>query len=368
MLAFYHNLFYLLVMSETEMIPKDWMWLVELAVGVAIVIALSLLLKRIAIYFKSAKQSHEKLWKRQLHKIAHLPLQLAVWGFGVAYIVDVIATEFGLEEVAKYARPLKGAFIIACIGWIVLRWIREGFSHLAKKSEKLGVSTNTIAALNKLSTVVVSILVLIFIFQIFGLNVGPLLTFGGVGVAGVAFAAKDMVSNFFGGAMLHITRIFTIGDEIVIPSKDDFQGIVKEIGWYTTMVLDYYKRPVYFPNALFSTVHVINESRRTHRRIKETISLRYEDLPKVETIIKGMEEKLSAHVDVDEMESFSITLFHYGPVGIDIYLYFLVHRMPLIKFLKTKQELFLIIKEVVEENGAEFAFPTTNVNLFQKSI
>lgn len=351
--------------KDSPIIPENWMWLVEIAIALAIILTFSLILRKGVGILRKYAGKKKGGWRRKIDKIIHMPLQIAIWGFGIAYIIDVASTHFGLEVVAKTVRPLKGGFIVACVSWAILRWIKEAFIQLAKKSERLGVSSSTIYALSKLTTFVVLILALMIILQVMGLNVGPLLAVGGIGLAGVSFAAKDIIANFFGGAMIHLTRSFSIGDEIVIPSKDNFEGEVREIGWYMTMVEDYYRRPVYLPNALFSTVHVINESRRTHRRIKETIAIRYEDQPNLEKIINEIREKIGAHPDVDNSQSFSITFSKLGEYGLEIYSYILVYKVGYIRFLAIKQELFLIMGEVVQKYGAEFCYPTTTVLLEQ---
>ncbi len=352
-------------MIPEEYVSASWAWLVESAIGIFIIFALSLSLKKFVGLLRSRSSKAESVGRKKIHKIIYTPLQVAIWGFGIAYLLDVIGTHFGLDAIAKYVRPLKPAFIVVCFNWMALRWVKEVFKHLAKKSEKLGVSSGTIYALSKLCSFVVVIISLMIIFQIFGLDVLPLLTFGGIGVAGVALAAQDMIANFFGGAMLHFTRTFSVGDEIVIPAQNNFEGEVKEIGWYITMVEDYYRRPVYLPNALFSKAYVINESRRSHRRIKETISVRYEDLPNLEKIIEELRQKIGAHPSVDEKTSFSITFSKLGDSGLEIYFYILVFRVGYIKFMQIKQDLFFIAEEVVAKYGAEFCYPTTTVNLLQ---
>jgi len=348
-----------------QIIPADWMWLVEIAIGVILIFALSLIFNKLLKSIDRRHRQKGKEWARNIKKISHLPIQIAIWGFGITYIVDVLVTHAGLDAISRFVHPIKPAFIVGCFGWMALRWNHYAFIRLAKKSEKLGVAPSVIYALSKLSSFVLLILTLLIIFQVVGIGIGPLLAFGGIGVAGIAFAAKDMMANFFGGAMLHFTRIFSIGDEVVIPSKDNFNGEVKEIGWYTTKIEDYYRRPVYFPNALFSQVHVINESRRTHRRIKETVTIRYEDMPKLEKIIEELREKIGGHPDVDDSQSFSITFNKLGDFGLDIYAYILVYRMGYIKFMRVRHELLMIYQEVVGKHGAEFAFPTTEVHLKQ---
>lgn len=353
-------------MPDAKIIPENWRWLLEVSIGIAIVVIVSLFLRKIVSAIKKRTKPDHGIWRKKIHKILHMPLQVAVWGFGIAYAFDVIGTHFGLEELAKYARPLKVAFIVACFGWIALRWVNEVFKHLAQKSEKLGLAPSTIYALSKLSSFVIIILVFLVIFPIFGINILPLLAFGGIGVAGLAFAAQDFIANFFGGITLHFTGMFAIGDEIEIPSKEKFEGgIVKEIGWYVTVVEDFYRRPVFFPNSLFSKTHVINCARRTHRRVKETITIGYDSLPDVEKIVEELDSVVASHPEVDEKQSFSITLNKFGQYGLDIYLYFLIHRMGYIKFLQVKQEILVSIETVIRKYNAEFVYPTTNVNLFQ---
>ncbi|NGX47247.1 MAG: Low conductance mechanosensitive channel YnaI [Chlamydiae bacterium] len=350
---------------EPEKILSEQWWLIEIAIVLGVAIILSFVLKKIVKVIRKKIAQKQGFWKKRIHKIIHMPLQTAIWSFGLAYVADNIATHFGLDSLTKYTGPLKGALVVVCFGWLILRWLKAAFKHLADKSQKFGVAPSTIFGISKLCSILVVIIVLMIIFQIFGIGIAPLLAFGGIGVAGLAFAAKDIIANFFGGVMLHFASIFSIGDEVVIPDKSNFEGVVKEIGWYITVIEDYYRRPVYFPNALFTSSQVINESRRSHRRIKETITIGYDALPNLEKIIADLNEKIGAHPEVDNSQSFSITFFKFGDYGLQIYIYLLVYKMGYIKFLRTKQEIFLIIEEVVSKYGAEFCYPTTNVHLTQ---
>ncbi|MDN3507190.1 MAG: mechanosensitive ion channel family protein [Simkaniaceae bacterium] len=351
-------------MEPEKFISSQW-WLIEIAIGLAIITILSFALKKIIKIVKHKVSTKEGYWKKKIHRIVHMPLQVAIWGFGFAYTADVIVTHFGWAGFAKYTGPLKGAFVVACLGWLVLRWLKDVFSHLSEKAHVYGVSTGTFFAVNKLCSILVVLITTMIILQIFGIGIAPLLAFGGIGVAGVAFAAKDIIANFFGGAMLHFTGIISIGDEVVIPSHSDFQGIVKDIGWYITRFEDYYRRPVFFPNATFTSSQVINESRRSHRRIKEIITIGYESQKDLENIVEELRTKVGAHPEVDNTQSFSISFFQYGDSGLQIYIYLLVYKMGYIKFLQTKQEILLLIEEVVAKFGAEFTYPTSNVNLTQ---
>lgn len=337
---------------------NSWFWLIEIGIVLVVALFLSFVFYRFLKYLR--KQGR---WQGKLHKVMALPVQVLIWGVGLAYIASIIASHAGLDEIAKFMRTLSSAFIVASVGWMLLRWMKSAFAHLSRKSQKLGVAPGTIHALSKLSAFVVAILTLIVIFSVFGFNIFPLLAFGGIGMAGLAFAGQDVVANFFGGAMLHFTRPFIVGEMITIPSQKDFMGTVEEIGWYMTMVRDFEKEPVYFPNALFSKMNVVNMSRRTHRRIRETFSVRYEDMPKLKTILPELKQRISAHERIDDQQVLNVVLNQYGAYGLEIFVYALTLATRYSEYLDVKQEVLMIVHDVVYAHGAEIAYPTSEVYL-----
>ena len=130
------------------------------------------------------------------------------------------------------------------------------------------------------------------VLQVWGLNLAPLIAFGGIGAAAIGFAGKDVIANFFGGLMLHINRSFMVGDLIQMPDSH-LEGYVEEIGWYLTTVREK-KKGRYTCPMRFSRMRVINGARMTHRRIEEKIGVRYEDFSKTFTDRKHQTSNLSA--------------------------------------------------------------------------
>ena len=92
------------------------------------------------------------------------------------------------------------------------------------------------------------------------------------------FAAKDLLANFFGGLTIYLDRPFAVGDWIRSPDRE-IEGTVERIGWRLTLIRTFDKRPLYIPNAVFTTIAVENPSRMHNRRIYETIGIRYDDAP-----------------------------------------------------------------------------------------
>ena len=74
-------------------------------------------------------------------------------------------------------------------------------------------------------------------------------------VIAIGFAAKDLLSNFFGGLFIYLDRPFAVGDWIRSPDRE-IEGTVEQIGWRVTRIRTFDKRPLYIPNSVFSQISV----------------------------------------------------------------------------------------------------------------
>ena len=100
---------------------------------------------------------------------------------------------------------------------------------------------------------------ILLIMQELGLSISGLLAFGGVGGLIVGLAAKDLLSNFFGGMMIFFDRPFRVGEFIKSPDRN-IEGIVEKIGWRLTVVRTFSKNVLY-SNTAFSSIIVENATR-----------------------------------------------------------------------------------------------------------
>ena len=89
------------------------------------------------------------------------------------------------------------------------------------------------------------------------INITPFLA--GAGIAGLAFAlaAQDLISNFFGGAIITVDKPFKIGDRIQV---DTFYGDVLVIGTRSTRIKTVDGRIVTIPNNKITSSSVVNFS------------------------------------------------------------------------------------------------------------
>src|SRR3546814_16588620 len=122
-------------------------------------------------------------------------------------------------------------------------------------------------------------------------------------------AGKDILSNFFSGIMLYYDREFDIGDWISSPDRN-IEGTVVEIGWRLTKVMTFDHRPMYIPNALFSSITVQNPGRMINRRINTQIGLRYEDAGRVGAIVVAIRTMLRGHEKLDQTQTLHVNFNH----------------------------------------------------------
>src|SRR5262249_16097448 len=169
---------------------------------------------------------------------------------------------------------------ILSLSWFCLKWKTNVIKDLSTKSKDLTIvmEQNKIDVIDKVATIAILFSTILVLLEATGRSMNTLIAFGGVGGLALAFASQEVIANFFGRIMVYATDPFAKGDSIQIPNHS-IEGIVEEIGWYMTRIRSLDKRPIYVPSSTFSKVVVITPSRMTHRRIKETIGLRYSDMP-----------------------------------------------------------------------------------------
>lgn len=346
---------------------KTWQeqaWILEIGVVAFLLVFANFILNR--ALFRSRQKGHlkENDWRVHLDSAALLPARVVLWVLFLSFSIRAAAAALNLGDSFSWIAMLRNVSVVVCVGWFLIRWKKVFHNAIAHRrvKGKLAFDPVSMEIISKIFTICVLFLSLLLILGFFGLNIVPLLTFGGIGTAAIGFASKDVIANFFGGLMLYITRPFTPNDLIEIPGKE-ITGTIEEIGWYFTSVRDVHKRPVYIPNSVFSTELLLNLSRMTHRKLEETLRIRFEDADKAQTIVDQIRTFLKASAELDHHESIEVYLDSIGPDSllIEVKAYSLTTRHE--AFTKIKQEILLEIYRIIHDAGAEIALPRTSVEV-----
>jgi MscS family membrane protein len=202
---------------------------------------------------------------------------------------------------------------------------------------------------------------LLLILSTLEIDITPLIA--GAGIVGLAFAlaAQDIISNFFGGAMIMVDKPFKLGDRIQI---DTFIGDVVNVGPRSTRLqtLDY--QLVTVPNSKMATSVIINYALPEARlKIKIPISVAYgSDVAKVKTILLEIGNEAAARSEyVLDNPAPSVYFLQFGESSLNFTLVVWARTFGLIwevqDFINTR------VEERFREAGIEIPFPQMDVNL-----
>ncbi len=325
---------------------------------------LDLIQRRILKKLHAKAEKTKNDWDDAIIDAIKKPISLIIWAAGIYLAAEIIQDATG-AVIFDAVEPLRDTVIIGAIAWFMVRLIKRGEQNLVKGEKKLDPTTvDAIAKLLKISVVITSILV---VLQTLGFSVSGVLAFGGIGGIAIGFAAKDLLANFFGGLTIYLDRPFKVGDWIRSPDRD-IEGTVEQIGWRLTRIRTFDKRPLYVPNAVFTTIALENPSRMLNRRIYETIGIRYDDAGKMRTIVDKVKDMLKNHPEIDTTQTLIVNFNAFAPSSLDFFVYTLTKTTDWIHFHEVKQDVMLKILDIIEGEGAECAFPTSTVHLADKDI
>ncbi|SBS28013.1 Low conductance mechanosensitive channel YnaI [Marinomonas spartinae] len=341
-------------------------WVVRVFIAVLITLFLNFIVTKLLGRIEHQMEKTKTPWDNVLINAAQKPIGMFIWLAGLSIAAEISGTEID-EKFSTLISTIRVVGVIAIITWFVLRIIKEAENTLTTSSKvKNKVDYTTASAISKLLRASVIITALLVILQSLGYSISGVLAFGGVGGIAVGFAAKDLLANFFGGLVVYLDRPFAVGDWIRSPDKN-IEGTVENIGWRQTRIRTFDKRPLYVPNATFSTISVENPSRMSHRRINETIGVRYDDFSKLPQIIASIKEMVSQHQDLDTNETFMVNFTQFGPSSLDFFIYTFTKTVDWKTYHDVKQDVLFKTMEIIEEYGAEVAFPTTTMHMASDS-
>ena len=307
----------------------------------------------------------ENVWDDSLVEAARRPLPVLIWLTGISFVLHLVHRQTG-EQLLEYLGPARNIGVVICTAWFLFKLIRELADNVVAAGSQSGneVDRSTVDALSKISRIVVVVITVLAVMQTLGFSISGLLAFGGMGGIAVGFAAKDLLANFFGGLMIHLDRPFNVGETVRSPDKQ-IEGKVEHIGWRQTRIRSTNMTLIYVPNALFTANVVENPSRMSHRRIRETIGLRYDDLAKLNAIVEDVKTMLKNHPEIDDNQETVVAFDQFADSSLNLILQAFCRTTKLAPFHAVKQEVLLKISDIIASHGAEIAFPTRTLYLNQ---
>lgn len=203
------------------------------------------------------------------------------------------------------------------------------------------------------------IIISLYVLSLFGIDMKTLM--GAAGIFGIAigFASQTSVSNIISGLFMIGEQPFAVGDVIEVGGN---RGTVMSIDLLSIKLNTFNNRLIRIPNENLIKTDVVNITRYPIRRIDISLSVHYDSdlrkvLEKLISIAKSSDDILLNPEPLARIEQF-------GESGIEIFFGAWVQRE---KYVDTKNELMLTIKEEFNKEGIVIPYPHRTL-LIEKDV
>ena len=349
--------------ASFKILPAGSGWIAEVFVVIFIALLGNFLLKRFFNRLEKRFAHTANRWDDTLLEAGRKPAGVMVWAVGMFWALDIVRAHSD-SAIFDAVGPARHVTIIFLLTWFLVRLV-QGMERLMVDPARTDnpVDETTARAVGKLLRASAIITASLVVLQTLGFSISGVLAFGGIGGIAVGFAAKDLLTNFFGAMVIYLDRPFKVGDWVRSPDKE-IEGTVEDIGWRMTRIRTFDQRPLYVPNATFVSISVENPSRMRNRRIKETVGIRYDDADKMRAIIGDVTAMLRAHPDIEAKKRTLIVNFNsYGPSSLDFFIYTFTKTTDWVKFHGIKQDVLLKVYDIIRRHDADIAFPTSTLHI-----
>jgi MscS family membrane protein len=176
------------------------------------------------------------------------------------------------KELGEFSGQCIQLIFSAAVFWYlynVIGLIDPLLHHLSRNSDS-ALDKQVAPLVRRTLRVFLIILTLMYVFKVFGADIGAWLA--GLGIAGIAvsLAAQDSLKNLFGSITIILDRPFKIGDRIICTG---YEGVIEDIGFRSTKVRTTAGHLVSIPNANIVNSPIENISRRPGIRRNFTLML-----------------------------------------------------------------------------------------------
>ena len=267
------------------------------------------------------------------------------------------------DDTRSFVENINRTLITILLFWIIHQII-EPISYILSGLGRI-LTRELIGWIIKSLKVLIFILGAAAVLELWGIKIGPIIA--GLGLFGVAVAlgAQDLFKNLISGILVLVEKRFKMGDWILV--EGIIEGIVEKIGFRSTVIRKFDKSLAIIPNFQFAENAVINVSQTTNWLISWFITLQYDTtVDQLKTIRNQIEEHINQNEDFDTSIGVAVRVDKFSDSSIDMYVRCFSKTNEWEEWLSVKEKLALEIKQIVEKNGASFAFPSQSIYVEKK--
>ncbi len=291
-------------------------------------------------------------------KILHIPVILSVLLVGVYHIYCLF------NPFQRYSFIILGlikSLIILIWSFTFFRIVRELARRKFDSFFKTGkLTADFVILIKNLSYAFIVIATISALLKIWQVDLSPILASAGIAGIAIALAARETLSNFFGGISIFLDRTYKVGDYIILDSGE--RGEVVDVGIRSTRIKTRDDVIITIPNSIMANSKIINESAPEPRfRLRLPIGVSYSsDLEKVERVLLEIVRNVPHIVKNPEPR---VRYRQFGESSIDLELLCWVddprNRGPV------THELIKKIHKTFQKEGIVIPFPQRDIHFYK---
>ena len=267
------------------------------------------------------------------------------------------------DDTRSFVDNINRTLITILLFWIIHQII-EPISYVLSGLDKI-LTRELIGWIIKSLKILIVILGAAAVLELWGIKIGPIIA--GLGLFGVAVAlgAQDLFKNLISGILVLVEKRFKMGDWILV--EGIIEGIVEKIGFRSTTIRKFDKSLAIIPNFQFAENAVINVSQTTNWLISWIITLQYDTtIEQLKNIRDQIENHIKDNDDYNKDIGLAVRVDKFSDSSIDMYVRCFTKTSSWYEWLKVKEKLAISVKQIVEKNGASFAFPSQSIYVEKK--
>ena len=174
-----------------------------------------------------------------------------------------------IEGGIPFLLKLAGALFIL---WIGMKLVKRLKNAIVRMMDKRNIDKSLTGFLSSFVDVLLKVLLIIMVMDIIGIKATSFIAILGAAGLAVGFALQGTLQNFAGGVIILIMKPFKVGDYI---STSGYEGYVKEIRIFNTILTTFDNQCVILPNTDLATKSLVNYTREEYRRVDINVGICY---------------------------------------------------------------------------------------------
>jgi small-conductance mechanosensitive channel len=290
--------------------------------------------------------------------LAQILQSIGAWFYvfvSLAVAVQFIQQPEMLKKVLFYIALVVVVYaIVKAIQQVIDYGFQRGMKQRLEEDPRFDVSV--VRLLSKFAKGAVWIVAALLVVQNLGYDITALVAGLGIGGIAIAFALQGVLSDMFASFSIYMDRPFQTGDFIIV---GDVMGTVKHIGIKSTRIESLWGEEIVVSNKDLTEARVKNYKRMENRRIVFEFGVTYQTpsakLRKIPEIVKKIIEGIEL-ADLDRVH-----WKNFGDSALNFEIMYQVHTADYNEYMDVQQEINLQLKERLEKEGIEFAYPTQTI-------